>query len=154
MFVPAAMSFVRLQDGASDQEVCIFMRKSWGTSVSSSARSSAADVYNVPALAVFEGDSSLCSSACSSASSSRRSSWAQFDLQEDDDDSQASFESSVEPVPVTVVKPLPQGRALTVQQVAAYLPAGSSEADFQLERVRIELAAKRQQVDQVGSARG
>jgi hypothetical protein len=45
---------------------------------------------------------------------------------------------------------LSQDRRLSLQQLAAYLPAGSSEADFQLKRVRHELQVKRQQVVQVG----
>jgi hypothetical protein len=67
--------------------------------------------------------------------------------------SSADSESSVDALPVIAMEPLPQGRPLTVQQVAAYLPAGSGEADFQLDRVRMELAAKRQQVEQVCSSR-
>jgi hypothetical protein len=135
----AMLSVAWLQDGASDQEVGMFVRRSWGSSVSSSARSSALDAYTGPA--VFEGDSSLRSSACSDSSSRSSSVWEFL--------SSADSESSVDAQPVIAMEPLPQGWPLTVQQVAAYLPAGSSEADFQLERVRMELAAKRQQVEQV-----
>lgn len=59
----------------------------------------------------------------------------------------SEWDAPVETVPMEL---LSQDRRLSLQQLAAYLPAGSSEADFQLKRVRHELQVKRQQVVQVG----